>query len=566
MVPSRSRGFSALSMTPGHLAVILLVAGAVAGQVPLASSATVVEANGTRLYGLHITDLHIDELFSPFSDSSFYCHPLGGADGAGGRLRTDARRSAHYGYRGCDSAPMLVADTFRFIATRLLPGPGNGTVVNSSLPVDRLSFVLWTGDTGRHDKDTRFPRQEEEIYRANKIAVEHFNSTFDLGQTAVVPSIGNWDTFPADLMTPERSYIIRNLFDIWSPLFRSAPVEDRIAETFLLPSSGGFFQRTIALGIVVLSINTLWFFGRNMAVDDCQFPGPVLKPIPGDEQLAWLERKFKEGKENGTQFILIGHIAPLERDGYIYKPRCYVAFLELLGKYSDRVLSAHFGHTNEDSMQFVAELLPDENPENEVGAARKQSEMDYIFLSSSISIDLNHTRILVPFFTSPSLLPNWQPTFRILDLSYGDQQPAAWTLRGWSQFATDLVRANYMYERNHNNTIEYFEEYHTAIYGLSDLRPASIMQFLPRFLSNEGRIADQYEAFSTVSGFVPFVPPDISDNLKLPRWVLIIFTFGSIAVFFAAMSWVLNFMFVTSAQSDELERLLADKEEFDDGD
>jgi hypothetical protein len=46
-----------------------------------------------------------------------------------------------------------------------------------------------------------------------------------------------------------------------------------------------------------------------------------------------MERKLKEAKENNFQVIIIGHIAPLERDGYIYKPRCYVAFLELLGSF-----------------------------------------------------------------------------------------------------------------------------------------------------------------------------------------------------------------------------------------
>lgn len=55
-----------------------------------------------------------------------------------------------------------------------------------------------------------------------------------------------------------------------------------------------------------MSINTLWFFGRNTAVDDCQFPGPMLRPIPGDEQLLWIERKLKEARENGTQIIVIG--------------------------------------------------------------------------------------------------------------------------------------------------------------------------------------------------------------------------------------------------------------------
>lgn len=71
-------------------------------------------------------------------------------------------------------------------------------------------------------------------------------SAFNISEIAVVPSIGNWDTFPADLMTPEKGHVMQNLYEIWSPLFQSAPASDNISETFLLPSSGGFYQRTIA--------------------------------------------------------------------------------------------------------------------------------------------------------------------------------------------------------------------------------------------------------------------------------------------------------------------------------
>ncbi len=107
-------------------------------------------------------------------------------------------------------------------------------------------------------------------------------------------------------------------------------------------------------------------------------------------------------------------------------------------------------------------------------------------------------------------------------------------------------------------------QYHTSAYGLSDLRPSSIMQFLPRFLANTDDIASRYEEYSTVAGFVPFLPPDFSDLIRLPRWVLVGFTFAAVGVFFGAMSWVLNHML--SAEGDELQGLLADKDEFDDGD
>lgn len=139
-----------------HLVAVLAICAA----FPCSATAIAQE----RLFALHLTDLHIDEKISPFADPSTFCHGLVATGTQRGRFGQSYRKAAHYGHRGCDSAPALVADTFRFLSSKFGRDRVNETtraLINATLPVERLSFVLWTGDTGRHDKDPQLRREEE---------------------------------------------------------------------------------------------------------------------------------------------------------------------------------------------------------------------------------------------------------------------------------------------------------------------------------------------------------------------------------------------------------------------
>jgi hypothetical protein len=176
----------------------------------LATRPAVEAQNGTRsrIFALHITDLHIDEKISPTADPNTYCHGAALPPGRGASFASAARRVAHYGYRGCDSAPALVADAFRFISSRFGIGRNNGSgsdsgsfllesqpetsPYNDTLPVDKVAFVLWTGDTGRHDKDLMIPREEEGGVRTGKSREATVHLTLNSVRNVQFQSSGSW--------------------------------------------------------------------------------------------------------------------------------------------------------------------------------------------------------------------------------------------------------------------------------------------------------------------------------------------------------------------------------------
>ena len=54
-----------------------------------------------------------------------------------------------------------------------------------------FDFVLWTGDTGRHDQDIELPRQVNEITDMNQAAIDLFDTY--LPGVPIVPNFGNND-------------------------------------------------------------------------------------------------------------------------------------------------------------------------------------------------------------------------------------------------------------------------------------------------------------------------------------------------------------------------------------
>lgn len=54
-----------------------------------------------------------------------------------------------------------------------------------------VDFILWTGDTARHDIDFTHPRSAEEIFGYNRWALEEVEKRFP--GVPIVPSVGNND-------------------------------------------------------------------------------------------------------------------------------------------------------------------------------------------------------------------------------------------------------------------------------------------------------------------------------------------------------------------------------------
>ncbi|UKZ62365.1 uncharacterized protein TrAtP1_003615 [Trichoderma atroviride] len=290
------------------------------------------EAASRKLNGrfLHISDFHPDELYRVHTstEESVACHRGKGLAGSYGAEKTD-----------CDSPFSLVNATFAWIKENLK---------------DDIDFVIWTGDSARHDSDEQNPRHEPEILRTNRIIADKFIETFSTPQHGlsipIVPTFGNNDFLPHNIMLPGPNKWFAAYSDIWT---RFIPEEQRHSFTF----GGWFYVEVIPNRLAVFSLNTMYFFDRNAGVDGCAHPSE-----PGYKHLEWLRVQLQILRERGVKAILMGHVPPARTESkQNWDETCWQKYTLWLKQYRDVVVGSLYGHMNIDHflLQDVKELTPE---------------------------------------------------------------------------------------------------------------------------------------------------------------------------------------------------------------
>ncbi|RYP63102.1 hypothetical protein DL771_009444 [Monosporascus sp. 5C6A] len=266
---------------------------------------------------LHITDLHPDEYYKPHAstEEGYACHRGEGPAGAYGAETSD-----------CDSPFSLVNATFDWISANLK---------------DSVDFVVWTGDSARHDSDTyHIPRRNSEIVRTNRIIADKFVETFSdsKGLTIpVVPTLGNNDIYPHNVLMPGPNDILRTYTDIWRHFIPQEQIHS-------FEYGGWFYVEVIPNKLAVLSLNTLYFFDRNGGVDDCVAPSE-----PGYKHFEWLRVQLQFLRRRGMKAILMGHVPPARTEGkQLWEETCWQKYTLWLQRYRDVVAGSLYGHMNID--------------------------------------------------------------------------------------------------------------------------------------------------------------------------------------------------------------------------
>ncbi|KAJ1718962.1 Endopolyphosphatase [Coemansia erecta] len=318
---------------------------------------------------LHITDLHIDPSYVEGSTTYSQCHrpPPAKAQSAsavgGGGTQDGHRDTGPFGIAQakCDSPVALINATSAYLR---------------AVWADTLDFVVWTGDSGRHDGDAENPRTFDEIIAENRIAAAAMRRTFP-ARTPVVPNIGNNDISPHnELAAPghkRASKTFRLLADAWGDYI---PAGQRA--TFLY---GGYYARDVAdyaggassggaRGLTALSLNTIYWYRANAKVGGC-----AAADSPGLAQLAWIRYQMRRARERRRDIVLLGHVAP-SRDNY--RPTCYHGYARTATQVVPapatrpsaaaaarrkprdtdglpRVQAQLFGHSNVDAWAFVGQ-------------------------------------------------------------------------------------------------------------------------------------------------------------------------------------------------------------------
>ncbi|KJR81698.1 endopolyphosphatase [Sporothrix schenckii 1099-18] len=296
-----------------------------------------------RLHGkfLHITDLHPDEFYKVHSSTSeeHACHSGKGPAGTYGAETSD-----------CDTPYSLINATFDWIAENIR---------------DDIDFVVWTGDSARHDSDERIPRSPAQVQNSNQLIADKFVDLFEdpSGQglrIPIIPTFGNNDILPHNVLLPGPNKWLKRYTDIWS---RFIPQEQRHSFEF----GGWFYVEVIPNRLAVFSLNTLYFFDRNAGIDDCVQPSE-----PGFKQLEWLRIQLQFLRERGVKAILTGHVPPARTGSkQLWDETCWQKYTLWLRQYRDVIVSGLYGHMNVDHF-----MLQDTKELNYklIGASRAEIE------------------------------------------------------------------------------------------------------------------------------------------------------------------------------------------------
>ncbi|KAK2045932.1 calcineurin-like phosphoesterase [Colletotrichum somersetense] len=289
---------------------------------PEAVDADAVATEGSRrLHGkfLHITDFHPDQFYKTHSstEEGLACHRGDGSAGYYGAETSD-----------CDTPGSLVNATFDWIAANI---------------ADDIDFVIWTGDSARHDSDEEIPRNPAQVLGTNRWIADKFVETFgdqkDSTRMAVpvIPTFGNNDILPHNILLPGPNKWLGYYAEIWK---RFIPEEQRHSFEY----GGWFYVEVIPKKLAVFSLNTLYFFDRNAGIDDCQQPSE-----PGFKQLEWLRVQLEFLRERGMKAILMGHVPPARTDSKKnWDETCWQKYNLWMQQYRDVVVGSLYGHMNID--------------------------------------------------------------------------------------------------------------------------------------------------------------------------------------------------------------------------
>lgn len=209
--------------------------------------------------------------------------------------------------------------------------------------------MIWTGDSARHDNDEEIPRTIEQVEGLNKLLVTKFVEVFgkdaninDTDPTndfimPIVPTWGNNDVLPHNILAPGPNRWTKSYLDIWAKFI---PEEQRHG----FDRGGWFFVEVIPNKLAVFSLNTLFFFSSNTAVYGC-----ARESEPGYEHFEWFRVQLQFLRERGMKAIISGHVPPARTESKSsWDETCWHKYALWMQQYRDIVIGSMYGHMNID--------------------------------------------------------------------------------------------------------------------------------------------------------------------------------------------------------------------------
>jgi endopolyphosphatase len=215
---------------------------------------------------------------------------------------------------------------------------------------DEIDFVIWTGDSARHDNDEEHPRTAEQVTELNQFMVQKMFEVFGKHNgdeedrdpnndfiIPIVPNIGNNDILPHNIMTKGPNRWTRSFLDVWRQFIPEV-------QKHSFEQGGWFSVEVIPNKLAVFSLNTMYFFQSNAAVDGC-----AARSEPGYRQMEWLRIQLQFMRDRGMKAIMIGHVPPARTEAKTqWDETCWQKYTLWMQQFRDVVIAGMWGHMNYD--------------------------------------------------------------------------------------------------------------------------------------------------------------------------------------------------------------------------
>jgi endopolyphosphatase len=127
---------------------------------------------------------------------------------------------------------------------------------------DEIDFIIWTGDSARHDNDEKIPRTQSQVIKQNQLIVSKFAEVFGKGDdddrdptndyvVPIVPTFGNNDIMPHNIFLKGPNKWTMKYLDIWRDFIPEA-------QRHSFQQGGWFSVEVIPNQLAIFSMNTLY--------------------------------------------------------------------------------------------------------------------------------------------------------------------------------------------------------------------------------------------------------------------------------------------------------------------
>ena len=197
----------------------------------------------------------------------------------------------------------------------------------------------------------------------------------------IVPTFGNNDILPHNIFTDGPNRWTKRYLRIWRKFI---PEEQR----HVFARGGWFFVEVIPGKLAVFSINTLYFFDSNTAVDGCADASE-----PGYEQMEWLRIQLQLMRSRGMKAILMGHVPPARTENKLsWDETCWQKYTMWMHQYRDVVVGSAYGHMNIDHFMLQDSADVKEKAMDGEVRARTRTALDDDFTTQSSAEYLSDLR------------------------------------------------------------------------------------------------------------------------------------------------------------------------------